>query len=100
DGPDALYRGPIGAQLVADMAAHGGLITQEDLAAYRVIERAPVRGSYRGHEIVSMAPASSGGTHLIEMLHLLSGFDLAASGFGTARTVHLLAEALRIAFAD
>jgi gamma-glutamyltranspeptidase/glutathione hydrolase len=72
----------------------------DDLAAYRVIERAPVRGSYRGHEIVSMAPTSSGGTHIVQMLAILSGYDLAAAGFGTARTVHLLAEALRIAFAD
>ena len=99
-GPDALYRGPLGESVAADMAAHGGLISMEDLAAYRVIEREPVRGAYRGHEIIAMGPVSSGGTHLVEMLHILSGYDLAASGFGTARTIHLLAEALRIAFAD
>lgn len=99
-GPDALYRGPVGELVVADMAAHGGLITMDDLANYRVIEREPVRGRYRGHEVVSMGPVSSGGTHIIEMLNILSGYDLGASGFGTARTVHLMAEALRIAFAD
>lgn len=99
-GPDALYHGPIGELLVADMAANGGLITMDDLANYRVIERAPVRGTYRGHEIVSMGPVSSGGTHIIQMLNILSGYDLAAAGFGTARAVHLMAEALRIAFAD
>nr|MDQ6905610.1 gamma-glutamyltransferase [Chloroflexota bacterium] len=85
-GPDALYRGPIGELVAADMAANGGLITMADLANYRVIEREPVRGMYRGHEIVSMGPVSSGGTHIIEMLNILSGFDLGASGFGMART--------------
>jgi len=99
-GPDALYRGPIGEMVAADMAANGGLITMADLDTYRVIEREPVRGTYRGHEIVSMGPTSAGGTHLLQMLGILSGFDIAASGFGTARTVHLLAEALKIAFAD
>ena len=99
-GPDALYRGPIGELVAADMAANGGLITMDDLANYQVIEREPVRGTYRGHEVVSMGPVSSGGTHIIEMLNTLSGYDLAASGFGTARTIHLMAEALRIAFAD
>ena len=99
-GPDALYHGPIGELVAADMAANGGLITMDDLANYRVIEREPVRGMYRGHEIVSMGPVSSGGTHIIEMLNILSGYDLGASGFGTVRTIHLMAEALRIAFAD
>jgi gamma-glutamyltranspeptidase/glutathione hydrolase len=99
-GPDALYHGPIGELVAADMAANGGLITLEDLANYRVIEREPVRGTYRGHEIVSMGPVSSGGTHIIQMLNILSGDDLAAAGFGSARTIHLMAESLRIAFAD
>ena len=99
-GSDALYHGPLGAALVADMRTHGGLISHEDLAAYRVVEREPVRGTYREHEIVSMGPVSSGGTHIVQMLHLLSGFDLHQAGFGTTRTIHLMAEALRIAFAD
>lgn len=99
-GPDALYRGPIGEMVAADMAAHGGLITSDDLADYRVIEREPVRGTYRGCEIVSMGPTSAGGTHLVQILNILSGFDLAGDGFGSVRTLHLVAEALKIAFAD
>ncbi len=100
NGPDVLYRGPIGEAVVADMAAHGGLITMDDLATYRVIEREPVRTTYRGATITGMGPVSAGGTHIAQMLNILSGFDLAASGFGTARTIHLMAEALGIAFAD
>ncbi|HET7034401.1 MAG TPA: gamma-glutamyltransferase [Thermomicrobiaceae bacterium] len=99
-GPGWLYHGPLGEAVAADMARNGGLITTEDLAGYRIYERAPVRGSYRGYEIVSMAPASSGGTHIIQMLNILEGFDLAGMGFGTAETVHLIAEAMKIAFAD
>ena len=99
-GPDALYRGPIGEAVVADMAANGGLITMDDLANYRVIEREPVRATYRGATITGMGPVSAGGTHIAQMLNILSGYDLAASGFGTARTIHLMAEALGIAFAD
>ncbi len=99
-GPDALYRGPIGELVAADMAANGGLVSMEDLAEYRVIEREPVRGTYRGCEIVSMGPTSAGGTHLVQILNILGGYDLAGGGFGTARTLHLMAEALKIAFAD
>ncbi|MDI3341657.1 MAG: gamma-glutamyltransferase [Sphaerobacter sp.] len=100
EGPDYLYRGPLGEAIVADMARNGGLITMEDLAEYRVYEREPVRGTYRGYEIVSMAPASSGGAHIIQMLNILEGFDLRAMGFGTPDTVHVIAEAMKIAFAD
>ncbi len=99
-GPDALYRGPIGEAVVADMAAHGGLITMDDLATYKVIEREPVRTTYRGATITGMGPVSAGGTHIAQMLNILSGFDIAASGFGTACTIHLMAEALGVAFAD
>jgi len=99
-GPDALYRGQIGEAVVADMAANGGLITMDDLATYNVIEREPVRTTYRGATITGMGPVSAGGTHIVQMLNILSGFDLAASGFGTARTIHLMAEAMGIAFAD
>jgi gamma-glutamyltranspeptidase/glutathione hydrolase len=99
-GPDVLYRGPIGEAVVTDMAANGGLITMDDLATYEVIEREPVRSTYRGATITGMGPVSAGGTHIAQMLNVLSGFDLAASGFGTARTIHLMAEALGIAFAD
>ncbi len=99
-GPDALYRGPIGEAVVADMAANGGLITMDDLATYNVIEREPVRTTYRGATITGMGPVSAGGTHIAQMLNILSSFDLAAAGFGTARTIHLMAEALGVAFAD
>jgi gamma-glutamyltranspeptidase/glutathione hydrolase len=99
-GPDWLYRGPLGEMVAEDMERNGGLLTMADLEGYRVYERAPVRGTYRGYEIVSMAPASSGGTHIIQMLNILEGFDLGELGFGSADTVHLIAEAMKIAFAD
>jgi gamma-glutamyltranspeptidase / glutathione hydrolase len=99
-GPDYLYRGPLGGAIVEDMARNGGLITKEDLEEYRVFERAPVSGTYRGYEIVSMAPASSGGAHIIQMLNILEGFDLQRMGFGTSETIHVVAEAMKIAFAD
>ena len=100
DGPTVLTEGPIGAMVAADMAKNGGLITQDDLAGYRFQRRDPVRGSYRGYEIVSVGPTSSGGTHIVQMLNILEHFDVAGAGFGTAESVHLLAEALKIAFAD
>lgn len=99
-GPDALYKGAIGAAVVTEMERHGGLITMQDLAEYRVEERTPVRGAYRGYEIISMAPASSGGIALVQMLNLLEGFDLKEAGFGTPAGVHLLAEAMKLAYAD
>lgn len=99
-GPDYLYRGPLGDAIVEDMQRNGGLISKEDLENYRVYEREPVRGTYRGYEIVAMAPPSSGGTHIIQMLNILEGFDIGKMGFGTPETVHLVAEAMKIAFAD
>ncbi len=99
-GPDYLYRGPLGEAIAADMAAKGGLITMDDLQDYRIYERPPVRGTYRGYEIVSMGPASSGGTHIVQMLNILENFDIGAMGFGTPDTIHLVAEAMKIAFAD
>ncbi|MBI4497276.1 MAG: gamma-glutamyltransferase [Chloroflexi bacterium] len=100
DGPDALYHGPLGAAVADDMARNGGLLTRADFASYRIRERTPVRGTYRGYEVVSMAPTSSGGTHIVQALNLLEEFDVAGAGFGTARGIHLLAECLKIAFAD
>ena len=99
-GPDVLYTGSIGEQVVEDMAVNGGIITSDDLRDYRIHLREPVRGTYRGYEIVSMAPASSGGTAIVEMLNILEGFDVAGAGFGTAEGVHLLAESMKLAFAD
>lgn len=100
DGPDAFYRGPIADRLVAAVKSIGGIITKDDLADYRVILRKPVMGSYRGYEIASMPPPSSGGVHLIEILNILEGFDLAKLGAGSAAQIHLLAEAMKPAYAD
>ena len=82
------------------MAANGGLITKEDLAAYEAKERAPVNGTFRGYDIASMPPPSSGGVALIEMLNMLEAFDLKAKGFGSAEAKHLEIEAMRRAYLD
>jgi len=99
-GPAALYDGPLGQALVAYMAANGGLIDAQDLAMYRPIERAPVVGTYRGYEIVGPPPPSSAGVHIAQMLNLLEPYDLTRMGFGSPDATHLLAEIIRIAFAD
>jgi gamma-glutamyltranspeptidase/glutathione hydrolase len=100
DGPGTLYGGALGTVLAADAARHGGWLAQADLARYRTREMAPLRASYRGFEILGPPPPCSGPLHIGQMLAILEGFDLAASGPGTADTVHLLAEVLKIAFAD
>jgi gamma-glutamyltranspeptidase/glutathione hydrolase len=102
EGPETMYSGALARAIAEDMAANGGLITLADLAEYRVHERRPVRGSYRGYEIVSTAPPSSGGTHIVQLLNLLEPFPLGQGElrFGTPAYVHLFAEALKIAFAD
>ena len=99
-GAAAFYDGEIGARIAAEMKAHGGLITEADLQAYRAVVRKPVTGTYRGHEIVSMPPPSSGGVHLIQMLNILEGYDLSAWGAGSAVTIHHMAEAMKLAYAD
>jgi gamma-glutamyltranspeptidase/glutathione hydrolase len=100
NGRDGFYKGETARLLAAAMKQNGGLITEADLAAYEARERVALRGSYRGYEIISMPPPSSGGTALLEMLNILEGFDLAAQGHGSALHLHLLAEAMRRAFAD
>ncbi|MGO4173142.1 gamma-glutamyltransferase [Bosea sp. TAF32] len=100
EGPDALYGGRLGRALTDYMAAHGGLIDQADLANYRIELREPIRGSYRGYEIIGPPPPSSSGVHIAQMLNILEGYDIGSLGFGSADAVHLLAEALKIAFAD
>ena len=75
-------------------------MTLDDLAHYRAIEREPVRGTYRGHEIVSMPPPSSGGAHIIEILNILEGFPLAEQGLNSAASIHEMAEAEKLAYAD
>jgi gamma-glutamyltranspeptidase / glutathione hydrolase len=99
-GEAALHGGPLGDAVDACMQATGGYVSREDIANYRVIERQPVRGRYRGWEVVAPPPPSAAGVHIVQMLNILEGYDLAAMGFGTADTLHLRAEALKIAFAD
>ncbi|MGB5347777.1 MAG: gamma-glutamyltransferase [Woeseia sp.] len=99
-GKDGFYKGRT-AELIADfMAANGGIITLEDLEKYSAVEREPIRGSYRGHEIVAMPPPSSGGVVLVEMLNILEGFDLASMGHNSAQYLHVLTEAMRRGYAD
>jgi gamma-glutamyltranspeptidase / glutathione hydrolase len=100
EGPSALYGGALGRRVAEHMAQAGGLITLDDLARYRTLERAPVRGTYRGVTIAGCPPPTGGGIHLIQLLNILEGFDVKALGFGTVDGIHLLAEALKIAFAD
>ena len=99
-GPDAFYRGPIAHAVAAASATQGGILTAEDVAAYTVTEAAPVGCAYRGYTILSAPPPSAGGTILCEMLNVLSGWDLAVSGFGSAPTVHRMAETMRHAYVD
>jgi len=98
--PDDFYRGAMARELAASMQKGGGLITADDLAHYEVKEREPIRGTYRGTEIISAPPPSSGGTALIEMLNILEGYDLAKAGERSAASIHLTAEAFRRAFYD
>ena len=100
DGPKDFYSGRTAQLIASDQAEHGGLITLKDLAEYKAVERAPLIGRYRGHEIITMPPPSSGGIALIEMLHILERYDLAALQSDEARTDHLLVETMRRAFAD
>src|SRR4029077_19506979 len=98
--PDEFYHGAMARELAASMQRGGGLITVDDLAAYEVKEREAVRGSYRGYEIISAPPPSSGGTALIEILNILEGYDLAKFGGRSAPAAHLTLEAFRRAFFD
>jgi gamma-glutamyltranspeptidase/glutathione hydrolase len=100
NGPAAFYEGEIAQRIAADMAANGGPITLEDLAAYRVAVREPASGTYRGFEIASMPPPSSGGVHLVQILNILEGYPLGELGPGGAETIHLMAEAMKLAYAD
>jgi gamma-glutamyltranspeptidase/glutathione hydrolase len=100
EGAAALHEGDLGTSASLDLARRGGLLSTDDLAAARVIRRKPVRGTYRGVEVIGPPPPSAGGVHLVQMLNLLEHFDIAGSGFGTPRSLHLIAEALKLAFAD
>ena len=100
NGRDGFYRGENAKRLADFMANNGGLITEEDLAKYEAIEREPIKGSYRGFDIVSMPPPSSGGVALVEMLNILEDYDLFEMGHNSADYLHVLTETMRRAYAD
>ena len=99
-GADVLYGGDLGATVADYMRRAGGIITLDDLARYETIERQPIRGRYHGFEIAGAPPPTAGGLHLVEMLNILEGFDPRGLGLGTAEYFHLIAEVLKIGFAD
>jgi gamma-glutamyltranspeptidase/glutathione hydrolase len=99
-GPTEFYTGATAQLIVKEMQSHGGLITAADLAGYHAIERAPLRGTYRGYEIVTMAPPSSGGIALLQMLKMLEPRDVRSLGLNSAAKIHLFAEVMRRAFRD
>src|SRR6202163_1160417 len=98
--PDDFYHGSLARELAAAMQKGGGLLTADDLARYEVKEREPVRGTYRGYEVISAPPPSSGGTVLIESLNILEGYDLGKMGDRSAQSIHITIEAFRRAFFD
>jgi gamma-glutamyltranspeptidase/glutathione hydrolase len=98
--PDDFYHGSLARELAAAMQKGGGLVTVADLAQYEVKERQPIRGTYRGYEIISAPPPSSGGIALVEILNILEGYDLTKQGDGSAQSIHLTAEAFQRAFFD
>ena len=100
EGRNGFYRGETARLIAAEMRRGGGLITEDDLVHYEAKERAAVHGTYRGYDIISMPPPSSGGVAMVEMLNILEGFDLAAAGHNSPRYVHLVTEAMRRAFLD
>ena len=99
-GPREFYEGETAKKIADAMARHGGVITLADLKAYRAVERAPLRGTYRGHDIITMPPPSSGGLVLLQMLAMIETFDVAALGHNSAAKYHLFTEAMRRAFRD
>ena len=99
-GPDAFYRGEIADQIVEEMRRNGGLITHQDLNDYRPVLRRPIRGTYRGYDVYSMPPPSSGGVHIMQLLNILEPFRLRGKGHNSAATIHLMAEAMKYAYAD
>lgn len=99
-GSNALYRGPVGEAIVAAVNKSGGNMTMQDLADYNAVMRTPVRGTYRGLEIISMPPPSSGGAHLIEILNVMENYDIKALGHNTPAYMHTLAEVFKLVFAD
>ena len=99
-GPDAFYRGPIAKRISDEVARRGGLLNEHDLASYTPVVRQPVLGKYRGLSVYSYPPPSSGGVILLEMLNILEGFDLADRGVGSSASYHVIAEAMKLSYAD
>jgi len=99
-GEDAIYKGEIAKAIADEVQKRGGMLTVEDLANYQIKIREPVEGTYRGYKILSVPPASSGGTHLVQMLNIMENFDVAKSVQGSAANAHLWAETLKMTFAD
>jgi gamma-glutamyltranspeptidase/glutathione hydrolase len=99
-GPPGFYEGETASLVEKDMAAHGGLITRADLKSYSAVRRAAVKGTYRGYELISMPPPSSGGVGLVEMLNILEGYNLKAMGFMSAAQIHVMTEAMKRGYAD
>ncbi|HZP98911.1 MAG TPA: gamma-glutamyltransferase [Reyranella sp.] len=100
EGEGALHGGPLGDLLVECMERSGAFLSKKDLTQYKVVERQPIVARYRGWEIVGPPPPAASGVHIAQMLNIVEGFDVAKMGFGTIETLHLLAEVLKIAFAD
>lgn len=100
NGRDAFYTGPVAQSIVDAVQADGGLITLDDLANFEVSFRTPVSSTYRGYDIISAPPPSSGGTHVIELLNIMENFDLEAMGFNTAESIHAWAEAMKLMYSD
>ncbi len=100
DGEGALHGGPLGDLLAECMERSGAFLTRKDLTAYKVVERAPIRASYRGWEVIGPPPPAASGVHIAQMLNILEAYDVAGLGYGTVDYYHLLAEVLKIAFSD
>ncbi len=100
EGAGGFYSGPVARRIVDAVQAAGGRMTMDDLAGYRAVEREPIVGTYRGRTIVSMPPPSSGGAHIVEILNILEGYDIAAQGLNSAASLHEMAEAEKLAYAD
>jgi gamma-glutamyltranspeptidase / glutathione hydrolase len=100
EGPDAFYKGPIADAIVAASTANGGILSKQDFSSYTVAETAPVKCSYRGYDLISAPPPSSGGTAICQILNILKGYPISQLGFHSAASVHLMAEAMRHTYVD
>ena len=99
-GAAAFYQGDIGKKISKEMAKHGGAITLQDLKDYKVVERQPILGNYRGYQVVTMPPPSSGGIHLVQILNMLEHYPIKDYGVNSANTIHVMAESMKLAYAD